>query len=94
MNVFELFASISLDTKPFQNGLSNAASMASSAGSKVAGGLATIGKMGAAAVGAASAAMTRPEPAIKASPEEIRAADAKYQRYIALSRAMSAFYHE
>ena len=44
--------------------------------------------------GAASAAMTRPEPAIKASPEEIRAADAKYQRYIALSRAMSAFYHE
>ena len=44
--------------------------------------------------GTASAAMTRPGPAVVASPEEIRASDAKYPRYIALSRAMSAFYRE
>ena len=43
---------------------------------------------------AASAAMTSPGPAVEASTDEIRASDARYRRYLALSRAMSAFYHE
>lgn len=62
MNVFDLFAKISLDTSEYENGLNEASSKSSSFASKIGGGLATAGKMGAlaiAAVGTATVAVTK-----------------------------------
>lgn len=62
MNVFDLFAKISLDTSEYDNGLNEASSKSSSFASKIGGGLATAGKMGAlaiAAVGTATVAVTK-----------------------------------
>lgn len=58
MNVFDLYAKISLDTSGYEKGLNDASSKTSSFASKLKGGLATVGKIGVAAFGVASAATT------------------------------------
>lgn len=55
--VFELMARIFLDTSDYDRGLDNASSNTESFGSKVKGGLATVGKMGAAALAATTTAV-------------------------------------
>lgn len=57
MNVFDLFAKISLDTSEYDNGLNEASSKSSSFASKIGGGLATAAKAGAAAIAATSTAV-------------------------------------
>jgi hypothetical protein len=57
MNVFDLFATLSLDSSNYEDGLSNAASSANSFGSRLSGGLATAARVGAAAVAATTAAV-------------------------------------
>lgn len=57
MNVFELFATLSLDTSSFESSLTGAEQSASSFGSSLAGGLATAGRIGATAVAATTAAV-------------------------------------
>lgn len=56
--VFELMARIFLDTTDYDNGLDNASRNTNSFGDKIKGGLATVGKMGAAALTATTAAVT------------------------------------
>lgn len=58
INVFELFAKLSLDSSGFEQDLEKSGSKMSSFGGAVKSGLATVAKVGAAAVGAASAAAT------------------------------------
>lgn len=58
MNVFDLFATISLDSSKYDSGLDSAADRANTIGDRIGGALATIGKVGAAAVGAAATAIT------------------------------------
>ena len=57
MNLFDLFARITLDTSEYDNGLENASQRTQGFGSKLKSGLATAGKVGAAAIGVASAAV-------------------------------------
>jgi phage-related protein len=57
MNVFDLFATLSLDTSEFDSALSGAETAAGSFGSSIAGGLATAGRIGATAVAATTAAV-------------------------------------
>ena len=57
MNVFELFATLGLDTSNFDSALSKAEQSAGSFGSSIAGGLATAGRIGATAVAATTAAV-------------------------------------
>lgn len=54
MNVFELFATISLDTSEYDKGVDDSKKKAESLGSKIASGLGTAAKIGAAALGAAA----------------------------------------
>ena len=56
MNLFELFAKISLDTGEYTAGLEKASGLTQSIGGKIGGALGTAAKVGAAALGAASAA--------------------------------------
>lgn len=58
MNVFDLFATISLDSSKYDSGLDSAADRANTIGDRIGGALSTIGKVGAAAVGAAATAIT------------------------------------
>lgn len=58
MSVFDLTARILLDTSDYDRGLDNASRDTESFGSKVKGGLITVGKMGAAALTATTAAVT------------------------------------
>lgn len=55
MNLFDLMATITLDTSNYDEGLDQSEEKAESFGSKVGKGLATAGKIGAAAVGAVAA---------------------------------------
>lgn len=57
MNVFDLFAKISVDTSEYDDGLNKASKNTTSFGSKLKSGLATAAKVGAAALAAASAAI-------------------------------------
>lgn len=57
MNVFDLAAKITLDTKGYETGLSKASGLASSAASKIGGGLKTAAKIGAGALTAATGAV-------------------------------------
>lgn len=57
MNVFELFATISLDTSEYDKGLDSAKKRADSSGSKISSGLGKVAKAGAVAVGAAATAV-------------------------------------
>lgn len=57
MNVFELFAKISLDTSGYEKGLKDSESKMKSVGSAIGGGLKTAAKVGAAAIGVASTAI-------------------------------------
>ena len=57
MNVFDLYAKISLDTGDYEKGLENASGKTSSFADKLKTGLATAAKVGAAAIGAASTAI-------------------------------------
>lgn len=58
MDVFDLFAKISLDTSEYEDGLSGASNTTSSFADKLKNGLVTAAKVGAAAITAASAAAT------------------------------------
>lgn len=49
MNVFELFASLSLDSSDFDRGLKSASQQSETFGGKIKSGMATLGKLGAAA---------------------------------------------
>lgn len=57
MNVFDLVASIRLDTSEYEKGLNGASDKTSSFGDKLKSGLATAAKVGVAAVGAATTAV-------------------------------------
>ena len=57
MDVFNLKATLGLDSSEYEQGLNNAKSKASSIGGSIGKGLATIGKAAVAAVGVASAAV-------------------------------------
>ena len=57
MNAFELFGVLKLDSSAFESGLSKAGKMASSAGSVIGNGLATIARIGTAAIGVATTAV-------------------------------------
>ena len=59
MNVFDLFAKLSLDSSEYEKGLSDAKNEAESAGSKIGGGLMSAAKVGVAAIGAASVATVK-----------------------------------
>lgn len=56
MNVFELFATLTLDTSEYEGGLNNAKSSAEKGGSKIGAALGTVGKMAGAALAAATTA--------------------------------------
>jgi len=58
MNLFELFATISLDSSSYEAGLENAEKNANSAGSKIGKAVANIAKASTVAVGAAAAGVT------------------------------------
>lgn len=57
MNVYELFAKLSLDSKDYDKGLDDAGKKAGSVGSSIGNGLATAAKVGTAAIGAAASAL-------------------------------------
>ena len=57
MNVFDLFAKITLDSTEYDKGLDDAEKKTSNIGQKISGGLVTAAKVGAAAIGTASAAV-------------------------------------
>lgn len=59
MNLFELFAKISLDTSDYEGALNDASEKTSSFGEKLKSGIATVGKVTAAGVAAASAAVAK-----------------------------------
>lgn len=58
MNVFELFAKITLDTSGYEKGLKDSESKMKKAGSAIGNGLKTAAKAGAAAIGVATTAIT------------------------------------
>ena len=58
MDVFDLFAKISIDTSEYDRGLSDASNKTSSFGDKLKSGLATAAKFGMAAIGTATTAVT------------------------------------
>lgn len=58
MNLFELFATLGIDTSEYDKGIDGAENKASSFGSKLKSGLGAAAKVGAAAIGAASVAVT------------------------------------
>jgi TP901 family phage tail tape measure protein len=58
MDVFDLKATLSLDSSKFNSGLDKAKGLASSFGGMVGGALSTVAKVGAAALGAATTAVT------------------------------------
>lgn len=58
MNVFDLFAKITLDTSEYENGLNEASKKTSSFGDRLKSGLTTAAKAGVVAVGAATTATT------------------------------------
>ncbi len=58
MNLFDLFATINLDSSNYEQGMSDAENSASSLASKLKNGLGTAGKVGAAAITAVTAAST------------------------------------
>lgn len=58
MNIFELFAKITLDTSGYEKGLKDSESKMKSVGSAIGGGLKTAAKVGAVAIGAVAAATT------------------------------------
>lgn len=58
MNVFELFAKISLDTSGYEKGLKDSESKMKTVGSAIGGGLSKAAKIGAAAIGAVATATT------------------------------------
>ena len=57
MDVFDLFAKLSLDSSEFESGLTGAESTASSFGSSLSGGLASAARVGAVAVAATATAV-------------------------------------
>ena len=57
MNVFDLYAKISLDQSEYDKGLANSESKAHKLGGKIKNGLVTVGKVSAAAIGAATTAV-------------------------------------
>lgn len=57
MNLFELFAKLTLDTSEYESGMNGAASLAENVADKIGGALKTAAKVGAAALSAASAAV-------------------------------------
>ena len=57
-SIFDLFAKLTLDSSAYEAGLDNAEKTAESRGSKIGHALGTIGKVGAAALGVASTAVT------------------------------------
>lgn len=57
MNLFELFAKLTLDTSEYESGMSGAASLAESVGNRIGSALQTAAKVGTAALSAASAAV-------------------------------------
>lgn len=57
MNLFELFAKLTLDTSEYESGMSGAASLAESVADRIGGALKTAAKVGTAALSAASAAV-------------------------------------
>ena len=57
MNLFELFAKLTLDTSEYESGMSGAASLAESVGDRIGSALQTAAKVGTAALSAASAAV-------------------------------------
>lgn len=58
MNVYEIFAKLSLDTSGYDEGLDNSESKASTFGEKLKGGLANAGKIAVGAVTAVAGATT------------------------------------
>lgn len=73
MNVFDLFAKITLDSSEYDAGLDSAESKSKGFGSKLKSGLATATKVGAAAIGAVGAAATAAGVAIMKQTGEIAA---------------------
>lgn len=57
MNLFDLYAKITLDTSEYENGLANTSKQSSGLASKLKSGLATAGKVAAAGIGVASTAV-------------------------------------
>lgn len=57
MDVFDLYAKISLDTSEYEKGLNDASGKTASFGDKIKNGLAAVGKVSAAAIGAGTAAV-------------------------------------
>ena len=57
MNVFELFAKISLNTSEYEKGLKDSESKMKTVGSAISGGLSKAAKIGAAAIGVATTAI-------------------------------------
>lgn len=80
MNLFDLFAAISLDTSGFDGGVKEVTSKGESLASKLGSGLATAGKVaakGLAVVGTASTAVVGGLLALESSTEEYRVAQGK-----------------
>lgn len=73
MNVFDLFAKITLDSSEYDSGLDSAEAKSEGFGSKLKSGLATATKVGAAAIGAVGAAATAAGVAIVKQTGEIAA---------------------
>ena len=73
MNVFDLFAKITLDSSEYDAGLDSAESKSEGFGSKLKSGLATATKVGAAAIGAVGAAATAAGVAITKQTGELAA---------------------
>ncbi|MBQ2544749.1 MAG: hypothetical protein II557_00530, partial [Clostridia bacterium] len=73
MNVFDLFAKITLDSSEYDSGLDSAEAKSEGFGSKLKSGLATATKVGAAAIGAVGAAATAAGVAITKQTGELAA---------------------
>ena len=71
MNVFELFATLSLDSTAFDKGLASAGEKASGTGSKVGGILGTVGKTAAAATAAVATAAAGATAAIASGVSQV-----------------------
>ena len=84
MDIFDLFATIKLDSSEYEQGLAAAEGRANGFGSMISGGFSTAMKVGAAAVGAASAAVTA---FTKSSVDTGTAFDATMSKVAAISGA-------
>lgn len=71
MDVFDLMATIRLDSTQYEQGLSDAENKASSFGSKLSSGLGTAAKVGTAAVGAVAAGVTAASAAFVGATNEL-----------------------